>query len=131
VPKEVAVVQSYVDAFNHGDAHSAAAIFSEGAQLTTGLENCAPCTGRSTIEQKLGTAISPGTKLAIAGATVDGNVVTATFTLTSPQFPLGVKRAIGTVTATVSGGEITRLDQTYDRSDPQTDALFKSVASGE
>jgi steroid delta-isomerase len=131
IPAEVAVLQAYVDAFNRGDAHAAAATFSENAQFTTPLGSCSPCTGRSTIEQKLAAAITAGTKLKIANATVNGNVVTAKTTLTSSQFPLGVKRALGSVMATVDNGAIVRLDQTYDRSDTQTDALFKSLASGE
>jgi steroid delta-isomerase len=130
-PASVAVLQSYVDAFNRGDAHAAAAIFAEDAQFNTPLGTCAPCRGRSAIEQKLAAAMTAGTKLTIADAAANGNVVTAKTTLRSPQFPFGVKRAIGTATVTVSNGEIVRLDQAYDRSDPQTDALFKSLASGE
>ena len=127
VPPEIGVLEAYVDAFNRGDAHAAALTFAANAQFSTTLGTCSPCVGRSTIEQKLAAAITAGTKLHIVQPKLSGNTVTGPSSLTSSRFPPGVQRAIGSFSATVSDGKITQLAQTYDRSDPQTAALFKSL----
>jgi hypothetical protein len=110
-----------------GDALAAASAFATNARFSTPLGSCAPCTGRTRIEQKLAAAITAGTKIEMTQPTVTGNDVSAHSTLTSPKFPPGVTRAIGSFTATVENGEITKLIQEYDRTDPQTALLFKGL----
>jgi hypothetical protein len=121
------VVQAYIDAFNRGDAHGAAPEFSTDATFSTPLGSCAPCVGQSVIEQKLNAAVAAHTQIAMNDDRVSGDTLTAHSTLTSPQFPPGVTRAVGTFTAVVRTGHITSLVQEYDRSDAQTDALFRST----
>jgi len=127
VNSDIAVVQAYITAFDAGDAKAAAAEFATDAHFSTPLGSCNPCVGRAVIEQKLAPAIAANTKLAIAQTTASGNTVKGKSTLTSPKFPAAVKRAIGSFTATIANGKIMQLDQEYDRTDAQTDALFKSL----
>jgi hypothetical protein len=121
------VVKAYVDDFNRGDAAAAAALFSSGAVFSTPLGSCTPCTGRNVIQQKLATAVNAQTHIAYTHARVSKDTLKALSTLTSPNFPPGVSRAIGSFTATVRKGKITRLVQDYDRSDPETAMLFAAI----
>ena len=121
------VVQAYVDDFNRGDAEAAASLFSREAVFSTPLGGCAPCTGRDAIQEKLTTAASAHTQIAYTKAIVSKDTLRAASSLTSPNFPPGVSRAVGTFTATVRKGKIVRLIQDYDRSDPQTAALFAAI----
>jgi hypothetical protein len=121
------VVRAYVDDFNRGDAVAAASQFSRDAMLVTPLGSCTPCTGRDVIQEKLAGAVSAQTHLAYTRVKVSKDKVSAPSSLTSPNFPPGVTRAIGSFTATVRKGKITRFVQDYDRSDPETAMLFAAM----
>lgn len=121
------VVQAYVDDFNRGDAAAAASHFSTDAVLVTPLGSCNPCTGRDVIQGKFAGATSAQTHIAYTRPRVSKDKVSAPTTLTSPNFPPGVTRAVGSFTATVRRGKIIRLVQDYDRSDPETAMLFAAT----
>jgi hypothetical protein len=121
------VVQAYVDDFNRGDGAAAASHFSPGAVFSTPLGSCTPCTGRDVIQEKLTSAASAHTQLAYSKTRVSKDTLRAASSITSPNFPPGVSRALGTFTATVRTGKIVRLVQDYDRSDPQTAALLAAL----
>jgi steroid delta-isomerase len=121
------VVQAYVDDFNRGDAAAAASQFSRDAVFSTPLGSCTPCTGRDVIQEKLTSAASAHSKISYSKPRVSKDTLRAVSSLTSPSFPPGVSRAVGTFIATVRKGKIVRLIQDYDRSDPQTAALFAAL----
>jgi steroid Delta-isomerase len=121
------VVQAYVDDFNRGDAAAAASQFSSDAVFSTPLGGCAPCIGKDAIQEKLTSAASAHTQIAYTKPRVSKDTLRAASSLTSPNFPPGVSRAVGTFIATVRKGKIVRLIQDYDRSDPQTAALFAAL----
>ena len=129
VESPLRAVQGYVDDFNRGDLTAAVLRFAPDAQFITPLGGCAPCVGRGAIQAKLAGAIAAKTQLSITNPRTRGDTVTAPASLTSPQLPAGVQRAIGTFTATVRGGSIVRSTMEYDPSDPQTAALLASVGS--
>ena len=121
------VVQAYVDDFNRGDAAAAASHFSRYAVFSTPLGSCTPCTGRDAIQEKLSSAASAQTQIAYTKPRVSKDTLRAASSITSPNFPPGVSRAIGSFTATVRNSKIVRLIQDYDRSDPETAALFATI----
>lgn len=125
----LSVVQAYVDDFNRGDVTAAVMRFTSDAQFITPLGGCSPCVGREAIRAKLEGAAAAKTQLSITNPRISGDTVAAPATLTSPQLPPGVKRAVGTFTATVRDGQIVRSTMEYDASDPQTAALLAITAA--
>jgi hypothetical protein len=77
--------------------------------------------------RKLSSAASAQTQIAYTKPRVSKDTLRAASSITSPNFPPGVSRAIGSFTATVRNGKIVRLIQDYDRSDPETAALFATI----
>jgi hypothetical protein len=126
-PAPLRVVDGYVKDFNRGDAVAAAAHFATDATFTTPLGGCTPCTGRDAIEQKLAGAIANKSHISISHPRVSGNVVKVKAALSSPLFPPGVHRAIGSFTATVRKGLIVSSTMAYDRRDRQTAALLTAA----
>jgi hypothetical protein len=124
------VLQRYVDAFNRGDIAGAVAEFDEHAVFISNLGGCTPCVGREVIRSVLSRAAAAQTHIAIAAPRGSGDTVMVDSTLTSPQFPAGVTRAIGTDTATVHSGLIMNAKQDFDTSDPQTKRLLAAVGAG-
>jgi hypothetical protein len=122
------VVQAYVDAFNRGDVASAVAQFAPDAKFSTSLGGCAPCVGQDAIQQKLSGAAAAHSQIAITNPRVSGDTLTAQASITAPNFPPGVHRAFGTFTATVRNGKIVDSSMDYDRSDPETAALFAAIS---
>jgi len=125
----LSVVQAYVDDFNRGDVTAAVMQFASDAQFITPLGRCSPCVGRDAIRAKLEGAVAAKTQLSMTNPRTSGDTVTAPSSLTSPQLPPGVTRALGTFTATVRDGQIVRSTMEYDASDPQTAALLAISAA--
>ena len=123
------VLQRYVDAFNRGDIAGAIAEFDQHAVFISNLGGCTPCVGRDVIRSVLSRAAAAQTHIAITAPRGSGDTVMVDATLTSPQFPAGVTRAIGTDTATVHGGLIMNAKQDFDTGDPQTKRLLASVGA--
>ena len=120
----LSVVQAYIDGVNRGDVTAAVMQFSSDAQFITPVGGCSPCVGRDAIRAKLEGAVAAKTQLSITNPQISGDTVTTPASLTSPQLPPGVNRAVGTFTATVRDGQIVRSTMEYDASDPQTAALL-------
>jgi hypothetical protein len=126
-PTPFEVLDAQVDALNQGDVAGSVAYFAPYATLITALGRCVPCIGRSVIREHWSGAAANQTKVQLSDPKTVGDTVTARTTMTSPQFPAGIARAIGRVVATVHNGKITRLDQRWDAADPQTAALLAIV----
>ena len=59
-------------------------------------------------------------QLTLTDPRVEGDTVTAAFSLASPEFSGGVQRVIGTTTAVVRNQKIVALSMDWDTTDPQT-----------
>ena len=59
-------------------------------------------------------------QLTLTDPTVEGDTLTAHFSLASREFPGGVQRVIGTTTAVVRNQKIVLLNMDWDTTDPQT-----------
>jgi hypothetical protein len=123
-PGPFAVLQAEVDAFNRGDVEASIKYFAPNAVLITALGGCNPCAGRDLIREHWSSAIAGQSKLTVSDPKIVGDIATVNSTISSPQFPTGITRAIGTTIVSTRDGQITRLDQRYDTSDPQTKALL-------
>jgi hypothetical protein len=126
-PTPLEVVQQYIDAFNRGDGVAAAAVFAPDARLDTTVGGCTPCVGRDVIESHFVSAAGSGAKIGISDPTVTGDTLVATGSLTSPNFPPGIERAINTFTAKVRDGLIVEASVVYDANDPQTATLLQAA----
>jgi hypothetical protein len=127
-PTPFQVLKAEVDALNRGDVAGSIAYFAPNAELITPLGGCNPCVGTALIREHWSGAAANQTKLTADHPRTVGDIVTVRSSISSPQFPTGITRAIGTATVEVRNGKITRLDVQYDRSDPQTAALLAIVA---
>lgn len=119
------LVQREIDLFNNGDIDGSVALFASDAVLVTRLGRCTPCVGRETIRGSWSRAIASATQLGVEAPKLDGETVTVASTLRAPGLPEGVDRAVGTAVFTIRDGQIIRLEQTYDLTDPQTATLFE------
>ena len=126
-PTPLDLVRAEIQAFNRGDISSAVALFTPDAVLVTALGGCNPCIGRGPIRDHWSRAVASQTTIDIDAPHEAGDLVTASAVLRSPTLPDGVQRAIGTLSATVSKEEISRWEQTYDLTDPQTAKLFAAI----
>jgi hypothetical protein len=80
------------------------------------------------IRDKFSRAAAAQTRLTISDPRTTGEIVTVHSELRAPNLPPGVERAIGSATASVRDGKITRLDQQYDAADPQTAKVLAVIA---
>ena len=122
------ILQTEIEAFNRGDVEGSVSWFTPDAVLVTALGGCTPCIGQLAIRDHWSRAVSAQTKIGVATARTEGDVVRASSWLRAPSLPDGVERAVGTVIVTVRDGRIARWDQEYDLNDPQTARLFAAVA---
>jgi hypothetical protein len=126
-PTPFAVLKAESDALNRGDVAGSVAYFAPNAVLITELGGCNPCVGRETIREHWSGAAASQSHLTVSDPRTVGNIVTVRSAISSPQFPTGIHRAVGTAVAEVTDGKITRLEQRYDHRDPQTAALLAIV----
>jgi hypothetical protein len=126
-PTPFEVLDAENEAFNRGDVAGSIAYFAPNAVLITPLGGCNPCTGREIIREHWSGATANQTNITLSDPHTVGSIVTAKATVRSPQFPTGITRALGSAVVEVRNGKITRIDQRYDRTDPQTGALLAIV----
>jgi len=150
------VVQGYVESFNHGDTAAALAALGPDAVHThqvmeqlAGDRNVTPhispeaqkvyqFAGEHGIDPNAiiaglvrgGAAVETAPpitpQLTLTDPTVEGDTLTAHFSLASPEFPGGVQRVIGTTTAVVRNQKIVLLNMDWDTTDPQTATVLSA-----
>jgi SnoaL-like domain len=122
------VVQGYLESLNRGDVAGALAAFAPGAAFTS--PHCqTACVGTADIALALESTVATHGQLALTDPRVEGDTLTAHFSLASPEFPGGVQRVVGTTTAVVRNQKIVLLSMNWDVTDPQTATALNTLAS--
>ena len=122
------VVQGYLESLNRGDTAGALAAFAPDAAFVS--PRCQPaCIGTAAIEPSLASTTAGHDQLTLTDPRVEGDTLTAHFSVASLEFPSGVQRVIGTTTAVVHNQKIVLLSMNWDITDPQTATVLNTVAS--
>jgi hypothetical protein len=125
VSEPMLVVEGYVDSLNRGDSAGALAAFSDAAALIS--PRCQPaCVGTAAIGPSLAETTTTHDQLTLTDPRVEGDTVTAHFSVASPEFPSGVQRVIGTTFAVIRNQKIALLSMNWDATDPQTATVLNA-----
>jgi SnoaL-like domain len=117
------VVEGYVESLNRGDTAGALTTFAADAALSS--PRCQPaCIGPAAIAPELEQTAATLSQLTLTDPRVEGDTLTAHFSVASPELPAGVQRIIGTTTAVVRNQKIVLLSMDWDATDPQTAAAL-------
>jgi hypothetical protein len=119
------VVEGYLESLNDGDTAGALAAFSADAAVIS--PRCQPaCIGTAAIGLSLADINASHGQLTLTDPRVEGETVTAHFSVASPEFPGGVQRVIGTTLAVVRNQKIALLSMNWDATDPQTSTVLNA-----
>ena len=122
------VVQGYLESLNRGDTAGAlAAVAPDAAFISPG---CQPaCIGAAAIGSSLESTTANHSLLTLTDPKVNGDTLTAGFSLASPEFPGGVQRVVGSATAVVHNQKIVLLSMNWDVTDPQTATALEALST--
>jgi hypothetical protein len=113
------VVQGYVESLNRGDTAGALAALAPDAAFVS--SRCQPaCIGTAAIGPSLEDITPSHSQMTLTDPRVEGETLTAGFSVVSPEFPDGVRRVIGTTIAVVRNQKIVLMSMNWDATDPQT-----------
>jgi len=116
----------FVSALNRGDVTGAVALFSPDSRIVTPL--CQPwCADSSAIAGDFRTDAAIHSHVTFADVRVRGDLLTSRVTLTAPQLPGGIQRAVGRNTVQVYKNRIVLLRLDFDRTDPQTAVFLNAL----
>jgi hypothetical protein len=120
------VVERYVESLNRGDTSGALAAFVPDAELIS--PGCQPtCFGIAAIAPVLEQTATNRGQLVLTDPRVEGDTLTANFTFASQEFPDGVERVTGSMTAVVRNQRIMHLSMYWDPTDPQTAIVLNAL----
>jgi hypothetical protein len=119
------VVQGYLESLNRGDTAGAVAAFAPDAAFISPRCQTA-CVGTAAIGLSLADTNASHGQLTLTDPRVEGETVTAHFSVASPEFPGGVQRVIGTALAVVRNQKIALLSMNWDATDPQTATVLNA-----
>jgi SnoaL-like domain len=123
VNEPMLVVEGYVESLNRGDTAAALTAFSADAAFSS--PRCQPaCIGTAAIAPVLEQTAATHSQLSLKDPRVEGDTLTAHFSVAAPELPDGVQRIIGTTTAVVRNQKIVLLNMDWDATDPQTAATL-------
>ncbi len=119
------VVQGYVESLNRGDTAGALAALAPDAAFVS--SRCQPaCIGTAAIGPSLEDTTASHSQLTLTDPRVEGETLTAGFSVVSPEFPDGVQRVIGTTIAVVRNQKIVLMSMNWDATDPQTATMLNT-----
>ncbi len=119
------IVEGYLESLNRGDTAGALAAFAPDAAFLS--PRCQPaCIGTAVIAPAMENTIATRGQLTLTDPRVEGDTLTAHFSVASPEFPSGVQRVIGTTFAVVRDHKITLLSMNWDATDPQTATVLNA-----
>jgi hypothetical protein len=119
------VVQGYVESLNRGDTAGAVAALAPDAAFVS--SRCQPaCIGTAAIGPSLEDTTASHSQLTLTDPRVEGETLTAGFSVVSPEFPDGVQRVIGTTIAVVRNQKIVLMSMNWDATDPQTATMLNT-----
>jgi SnoaL-like domain len=119
------VVEGYLESLNRGDAAGALAAFAPDAAFVS--PRCQPaCIGTAAIGPSLEDTTASHSQLTLTDPRVEGDTLTAGFSVGSPEFPDGVQRVIGTTIAVVRNQKIVLMSMNWDATDPQTATMLNT-----
>jgi hypothetical protein len=125
VNEPMLVVQGYVESINRGDTAGALAAFVPDAELIS--PGCQPtCFGIAAIGPVLEQTAANRGQLALTDPREEGDTLTAHFTFASQEFPDGVERVTGSMTAVVRNQRIIHMSMYWDPTDPQTATVLNA-----
>jgi hypothetical protein len=125
VNEPMLVVQGYVESLNRGDTAGALAAFDPDAELIS--PGCQPtCVGITAIAPVLEQASANRGELTLTDPRVEGDTLTANFSLASQEFPADVQRVTGSTSAIVRNQRIVHLSMYWDPTDPQTATVLNT-----
>jgi hypothetical protein len=121
----ILVVEGYLESLNRGDTASALAAFAPDAAFIS--PRCQPaCIGTAVIAPAMENTVATHAQLTLRDPRVEGDTLTAHFSLASPEFPDDVQRVVGTTTAAVRNQKIFLLTMNWDATDPQTATVLNA-----
>jgi hypothetical protein len=119
------VVQGYLESLNRGDTAGALAALAPDAAFFGA--RCQPaCIGTAAIGPSLEDTTASHSQLTLTDPRVEGETLTAGFSVVSPEFPDGVQRVIGTTIAVVRNQKIVLMSMNWDATDPQTATMLNT-----
>jgi hypothetical protein len=125
VNEAMLVIEGYLESVNRGEAAGALAALAPDAAFIS--SRCQPaCIGTAAIGPSLEDTTASHSQLTLTDPRVEGETLTAGFSVVSPEFPDGVQRVIGTTTAVVRNQKIVLMSMNWDATDPQTATMLNT-----
>lgn len=123
--ESVMVVEGYLESLNRGDTAGALAAFAPDAAFIS--PRCQPaCIGTSVIAPVLENTVATHGQFTLTDPRVEGDTLTAHFSVASPDFPGDVQRVIGTITAVGRNQKIVLMSMNWDATDPQAATVLNA-----